>query len=79
MAVLSVLSPEPPTPDSPYEALVCSVLPLPEPRVSDYIWNFVHWFFKRLSVSLVVSPWWTETLLLFTARFMWAPFPVLVL
>ena len=35
-AVLSVLSPEPPTPDSTQASLVHSVLPLPEPKVSGY-------------------------------------------
>ena len=65
----SALSPEPPTSDSPHMALVYSALPLPEPReVSGSKWNFVHWPFKRLSVSLAISPWWSETPLLFTAR-----------
>ena len=33
-ALLSALSPDPQTPDSPYVTLVCSALPVPEPRVS---------------------------------------------
>ena len=64
VAVPSVLSPEPPAPDSPQ---VDSALPLLEPRVSGCKLNFVHWPFKRLSTSLGFSPWHTETLLLVTA------------
>ena len=55
-AVPSVLSPEPPTPDSPQASLIHFALPLLEPRVSDYKWNFVGWSFKRLWVSSVLTP-----------------------
>ena len=66
VAVPSVLSPKPPTPNSPPATLVHSALPLPEPRVSGCKWNFVNCI-KRLSASPDVSPWQIETLLLFTA------------
>ena len=77
-AVPSVPFPEPPYPDSPQVSLVHSALPLPELRVSIYKQNFVHWPFKRLSVSLAISPWHTETLLLFTAACYLCFFPALV-
>ena len=63
----SALSPKPQIPDS-LAALVHSALPLLEPRVSGCKWNSVGWLFKRLSASLAVSPWQTETLLLFTTK-----------
>ena len=67
IAVPSVLSTEPPAPDSPQASLVDSAIPLPEPKVSGCRRNFVHWSFKRVSVSEAVSPCQIETLLLFTA------------
>ena len=75
MAVLSVLSPELPTPNSPQTSLVHSALPLLEPRVNGCKRNFVHWPFKRLSASSAVSPWQIETLLLFTALCYFGSFP----
>ena len=68
VVVAPVLSPEPPTPDSPQVSLVHSVLSLPEPRVSGCKQNYMcFWPFKRLSECPAVSLWQTETLLLFTA------------
>ena len=66
VADCSVLSPEPPVPDSPHTSLVLSGLPLLEPRVSGCKRNFVQWPLKRLSASPVISLWWTEILLLLT-------------
>ena len=62
------LFPEPPNPDSPYMAVVCSDLPPLDPRVCGCKPNFVCWPFKRVAASLAVSPHWTETQVLFTAR-----------
>ena len=59
-------SPQSPTPDSPHISVVHPALPLLVSRVSGYKQNFMHWSFKRLSLSLAISSWWTETLLLFT-------------
>ena len=67
VVVPSVLSPEPPTPDSPHASLIHFALTLPEPMVHGCKWNFVCWLFKRLSASLVTSLWQTETPLHFTA------------
>ena len=52
VAVTSVLSPVPTTPDLPQASLVHSTLPLLVPRVSGFKQNFVLWSFKRLSESL---------------------------
>ena len=67
--------PEPPTPDSLQASLDHSALPLPEPRVTGFTRKFVSWPFKRLSESPEVSPWQTETLLLFTALCHLGSFP----
>ena len=56
VAVPSVLSPEPPTPESPQVFPVYSAFPLRELRVSGSKWNFVRWPFKRLSASPAISP-----------------------
>ena len=76
---LSALSPELPTLVSLYVSLVHSALLLLEPSISSWEWNFVCWTFKRLSLSLAICPWWTEILLLFTARCYLGSFPSLVL
>ena len=69
------LCPEPSTPDSPHVSLVCSIFPLPQPRVSGYKWNFVL-AFLRASLSVQLSlPGRTETLLLFTASGYLGSFP----
>ena len=49
-AIPSALSSEPQTPDFPCRTWVSSALQ--EPRVSVCTWDFVHWPFKRASVSL---------------------------
>ena len=67
MADSSALSPEPPTPDSPHMTPVHSPLPPLESRVSGYKQNCVCWPFKWIAASLAISPWQTETLLLFTS------------
>ena len=74
MAVLSLLSPKPPAPHY-HVSLVHSALPLLEPRVSGCKQNFVCWPFKRLSAFPAISPWQTETLLLFTAGCHLGSFP----
>ena len=74
----SVLSPEPPTPDSTQVSLAHSV-PLPESRVRVCKKNFVLWPFQRLSVSPAVSPWLTGTLLLSRAGCYLDFFPALAL
>ena len=75
MVLPSFLPPEAPTPDSPQISIVRCALPLLEPRVSGYKRNFVCWTFKRLSASPAISPWKTETLLLFTAGCYLGSFP----
>ena len=67
LAVTSILSPDPPTPDFLQASLVHSALPLLEPRLSGCKLNCVHWPCKRLSAYVALIPWQTETLLLFTA------------
>ena len=66
VAVLSVLSPKPPTADSTQVSLVHSALPFPAPRVNGSKRNFLCWPFNRLSASPAISPWPIEPLLLFT-------------
>ena len=78
-AAPAVLSLKLPSPDSPQAPLVHSALPLPEPRVSGCKLNFVGWPFKRLPASLTITPWQTETLLLFTIGCDLGSFPALVL
>ena len=56
---------------SPLCSPVHSILPLPEPKVIGCKRNFVHWPFKRLFASPAVSPWQTESPLLFTAGCYW--------
>lgn len=65
MAVFSALSPEPPTPDSPYVTLI---IPLGESKVSVYKQNLVQCLFKGVPVFLAISPCQTERLVLFTGR-----------
>ena len=48
-------SSEPPTSEFPHTALVCSALPIPEPRETGYKLSFVHWPFKRVCVPLALS------------------------
>ena len=48
--------------------------PLWEPRVRSCKQNVVCWPFKILSVSPAISPWWTETPLIFTAGCYLGPF-----
>ena len=67
VAVPSVLSPEPPAPDSSQVSLVHTALPLPNFKVRGCKQNFVCWSFKSLLASLAISSWQMETLLLFTA------------
>ena len=66
---------DPPIADSPHIVLVCSSLPLSEPRVSGCKHNFVHLPFKRLSTSPAISSWQRKTLLLFTATCFRCSFP----
>ena len=73
-AVPSVLSTEPPAPDTPKASLFHSTLPLLEPRICDCKWNFVHWSLKRFSDSLGISPWQTETLRLSQLDVICVPF-----
>ena len=56
VAVPLVIFPQPPTPHSPQVFLVHCILPLLEPRVSSWRWNFVIWLFKSLSASLLSLP-----------------------
>ena len=55
VAIPSALSLEPQTPISLHATQVCSVLPLPEPRVSGCERHFVYYPFKRVPVSLADS------------------------
>ena len=55
VSVPLVLSPDPPTPDSPQVFLVQYALPLSELRVSGYKQYFVHWLFLRDSLRLQLS------------------------
>ena len=55
MAVSSVFSPEPPTPDSPQVSLVHCIFPLLVPRVTNYKRNIVLWPFKKLSTCPALS------------------------
>ena len=48
VAIPSALSPESQTPVSSHMTLVCSALPLPEPRESGCNQDFVCWAFKRV-------------------------------
>ena len=76
----SALSPEPPTPDSPHMVLVYPALTFLEPWVSASKQNFLHWPFKKVAVSLAISPWSRKTHCCFSQPdVMWAPFLVLVL
>ena len=75
----SVLSPEPATPESLQVSLVNSSLCLPEPRVNGCKQNFLCWPYNSLSASPAISPWQTETLLLFTGGYFLRSFPVVVL
>ena len=77
-ALLSALSPEPQLPVSPHETLVCSIIPLLEPRLSGCQWDFVLWCSKRVPVSRSDSllPVVDRILLIFTARCVWYLFPL---
>ena len=55
VAVPSTLSLEPQTPVSPHTTMVWSSLPLPEPRVRGWKWDFVCWRFKSVPVFLADS------------------------
>ena len=55
MADPSALSPEPPTPVSPQEALVCSTFPLPKPRDSGCKTNFACFVPLRASLHPYLS------------------------
>ena len=77
VAYPSTLSPELPTPEfSPMSLVYSALLPL-EPMVSSYKQNFVQWPLK--SVSLAISLWWTETVLLLTPQYYVGTFTGLVL
>ena len=71
----SALSPEPPTPDFTHAALVCSVLPPLEPKVSGCEQIILYWPFEKRAVSIAVCPGQTETILLFKAECYVGTFP----